>query len=96
MKNLLWIPLLFANVACGQTSIPTLAAGQWRQDLGYFVHEITTKHPDPYHFTSKAKFDQAVSDLRERIPSMSNYEIIVGFQRLAALIGDGHTFLEHD
>jgi hypothetical protein len=89
MKALLWIPLLLANIAFGQTSIPTLTDEQWRQDLGYFVKEVTTKHANPYHFTSKAQFDQAVSELRERIPSMKNYEVVVGLQHLAALVGDG-------
>ncbi|HEY1804893.1 MAG TPA: hypothetical protein VGG45_10455 [Terracidiphilus sp.] len=94
MKILLWIPLLLANIAFGQTSIPTLTAEQWRQDLGDFVKEVTTKHANPYHLTSKAQFDQAVSELRERIPSMKNYEVVVGLQHLAALIGDGHTFID--
>lgn len=94
MKHLLWILLLAANFAFGQNSIPTVAAEQWRQDLGHLVHVITTKHPNPYHFTSKAEFDRAVSHLRERIPAMKSYEVVVGFQHLAALIGDGHTFLD--
>lgn len=93
-RTLLWIPLLLANSAFGQTSIPTLTAEQWRHDLGDFVKEVTTKHANPYHVTSKAQFDQAVSELRERIPSMKNYEVVVGLQHLAALIGDGHTFID--
>ena len=93
-KTLLWIALLLANSAFGQTSIPTLTAEQWRQDLGDFVKEVTTKHANPYHVTSKAQFDQAVSELRERIPSMKNYEVVVGLQHLAALLGDGHSFID--
>lgn len=93
-KTLLWIALLLANSAFGQTSIPTLTAEQWRQDLGDFVKEVTTKHANPYHVTSKAQFDRAVSELRERIPSMKNYEVVVGLQHLAALLGDGHSFID--
>src|SRR5215469_448394 len=94
MKHLLWLFLLASTFACGQTSLPTLTAEQWQEDLGFFATEITTKHRDPYHFIDKDKFDQAVSDLRKRIPSMKDYEVVVGLQHLAALIGDGHTFLD--
>lgn len=94
MKNLLWIFFLASNFAYGQPALPALTAEQWRQDLDYFANEITTKHRDPFHFTNKAEFDQAVSDLRERIPSMQGYQVVVGLQHLAALIGDGHTFLD--
>lgn len=94
MKNLLWIFFLASNFAYGQPALPALTAEQWRQDLEYFANEITTKHRDPFHFTNKAEFDQAVSDLRERIPSMQGYQVVVGLQHLAALIGDGHTFLD--
>ena len=94
MKHLLWLFLLASTFACSQTSLPTLTAEQWQEDLGFFATEITTKHRDPYHFIDKDKFDQAVSDLRKRIPSMKDYEVVVGLQHLAALIGDGHTFLD--
>ncbi|HEV2271844.1 MAG TPA: hypothetical protein VGR92_20520 [Steroidobacteraceae bacterium] len=94
MKNLLWIFLLVCDLAYARASLPDLTAAQWRQDLGYFGNEIATKHRDPYHFIAKAKFDQSVSDLRQRIPSLKDYEVVVGLQHLAALIGDGHTFLD--
>src|SRR5690349_18965253 len=94
MKHALWVLLLAADFAFAHNSIPPLTAEQWRQDLGYLVNVITTKHRSPYHFTSKAEFDLAVSDLKEQIPSMENYQVVVGFQHLAALIGDGHTFLD--
>jgi hypothetical protein len=94
MKNLLWIVLLAPTLAYGRAALPVLTAEEWRQDVAYFAKEIATQHRDPYHFTSKAKFDQAVANLRKRAPSMKGYEVIVGLQHLAALIGDGHTFLD--
>jgi hypothetical protein len=94
IKKLPWIALLVCNFACAQTALRALTPEQWRQDLGYFANEIATKHRNPYHYIDRTKFNQAVSDLHERIPSMKNYEVVVGFQHLAALIGDGHTFLD--
>ena len=98
MKNLLCI-FLFASsfassFAYGEASLPALTAEQWRQDLEFLANEITTKHRDPFHFISKAEFGQAVSNLSKRIPSMKDYEVVAGLQHLAALIGDGHTFLD--
>lgn len=93
MAKLLLV-FLFSTVVAGQTSIPSLTADQWRQDLRYFANEIRTYHRDPYHLTNRAQFEQAVASLRDRISSMKNYEVIVGLQHLAALVGDGHTFIE--
>jgi hypothetical protein len=93
-KKLRCILLLASSLAHGEASLPVLTAEQWQQDLEFFANEITTKHRDPFHLISKSEFDQTVSDLRQRIPSMKDYEIVVGLQRLAALIGDGHTFLD--
>jgi hypothetical protein len=94
MKALFCILLLASSFARGEAPMPALTADQWRQDLEFFANEITTKHRDPFHFISKAEFEQAVSNLRQRIPSMKNYEVVAGLQHVAVLIGDGHTFLD--
>lgn len=94
MKKLVCLLLLASSVALGESSLPTLTADQWRQDLEFFANEIATNHRDPFHHIRKAEFEQAVSNLRQRIPSMKDYEVVAGLQQLAALIGDGHTFLD--
>lgn len=94
MKKLFCLVLLVCHFAHGEAPLPDLAAEQWRQDLEFFANEVTTKHRDPFHFISKAEFDQAVSNLHQRIPSMKDYEVVAGLQHLAAMIGDGHTFLD--
>lgn len=94
MKKLFWILLAISGLAHGEAPIPDLTAGEWQQDLDFLANEIATKHRDPFHFASRAEFDQAVSDLRQRIPSMEDYEVVAGLQRLAALVGDGHTFVD--
>jgi hypothetical protein len=94
MKKLFLLLLLVFNFAHGEPSLPDLTAEQWQQDLDFFANEIATKHRDPFHFISQAEFDKAVFELRHRIPSMKDYEVVAGLQHLAALIGDGHTFLD--
>jgi hypothetical protein len=86
--------LIFASAFAFAQEIPSLTPEQWSQDLRYFAKEIETKHRNPYHLTPKAEFDAELVALETRIPSMKNYEVVVGLQRLAALIGDGHTFVD--
>jgi hypothetical protein len=70
-----------------------LNADQWREDLQFFQDETQKHHKNPFHFVSQKQFTSAVVELDARIPSLKNYEIVVGLQRLAAMIGDGHTYL---
>lgn len=74
-------------------AIPSSEVGAWRQDLQALVAGIQRIHPDPYHRTKKAVFDRAVSALADSIPRLPAHRIIVGFGRLVAMIGDGHTSL---
>ena len=41
----------------------------------------------------KKQFDDAVTALDTQIPQLDDYEVIVGLERLAAMVGDGHTFV---
>lgn len=73
--------------------LPGLTTEQWREDLQLFARELTHRHKNPYHFVAQEAFEQAVAALDVRLATLQDYEIIVGIQRLAAMIGDGHTFL---
>ena len=70
-----------------------LTTDQWRQDLKYFADNLPKKHKNAFHFTSRERFEKSVAKLNLEIPNLKSYEIVVGFQKLAAMIGDGHTFL---
>jgi hypothetical protein len=66
---------------------------EWREDLRFFAHEVQKHHKNPFHLASKEQFRGAVTALEERIPQLEAYEIVVGLQSLAAMIGDGHTYV---
>ena len=70
-----------------------LSEAQWREDLQFFAEEVQQYHKNPFHFVSKEHFVRAVTALQARIHSLKEYEMVVQFQRLAAMIGDGHTFV---
>jgi hypothetical protein len=75
------------------SAIPLTEAGAWRDDLHAMVSGLERIHPDPYHDTSREDFARAVSALADSIPDLPAHRIIVGFSRLAAMVGDGHTSL---
>ena len=88
----LLISLLLLSSSFASAQIPSLTAQQWIQNAQHFADEIRAHHRDPYHLISKMHFDSEVAALKARIPSMKDY--VVGLQRVAALIGDGHTFID--
>lgn len=85
--------LAFAAPGGRQTLISVDAAetAEWREDLAQFVHVMTTEHGDAHHTVSPERFDAIVAELHDRIPRLARHEIIVGLQRIAAAVGDGHT-----
>lgn len=81
-------PRAYTTEPVGATDAPA-----WREDLRVLVSELERLHPDPWHRTPEARFDSAVAALDAEIPSLAAHEIVVGFARLLALVGDGHTSL---
>jgi hypothetical protein len=81
------------NRVLGSSPIPVLSAAQWQEDLDIFAKELTRRHKNPYHLISREMFEETVAALDAQIPSLTDYEVIVGIERLAAMIGDGHTRL---
>ena len=75
-------------VACTRTAAPE--AG-WRSDLHALAAELATHHKNPFFHVSEAAWRRAVSDLDARLPQLDDAHAIVGFVRLAAMIGDSHT-----
>jgi len=49
------------------------------------------RHKNAFHSVSRAEFNRAVAELNNAIPSLEDHEIILGFRRILALVGDGHT-----
>jgi hypothetical protein len=70
-----------------------LSAADWQTDLRYFAAEIAKRHKNAFHHVTRAEFDRDVAALDSAIPSLPPSAIVVGFLKLAAKIGDGHTFV---
>lgn len=70
-----------------------LTAEQWRADLRVLAEELPRRHKNAFHTLTRAQFEAAVKQLDEKIPSLADHEITVGFMCIMALVGDGHTRL---
>jgi hypothetical protein len=67
---------------------------QWQKDLQYLAKELPQRHKNAFHTVGKEQFERAVAELNSAIPSLQEYEILVGLRRIVAMVGDAHTALE--
>jgi hypothetical protein len=63
----------------------------WRQDIQFLADELPRRHPNPFTIVRRDQFEQAVAELQDRVPSLTDQQIAVGLARITALIGDAHT-----
>jgi len=63
----------------------------WRGDLDYLVAEIKRVHSRYRREPLPAEFVRAADETRRAIPRLADEEVVVKFQRLLALLGDGHS-----
>ena len=66
-------------------------AQKWREDLRYMAEEMPKQHRNLFHSITQQQFENAVSKLNERIPSLARHQIIVEMARIVAMVGDGHS-----
>lgn len=64
---------------------------QWQEDLFFLAKALIQTHSNPFHTVSEAEFQESVSSLSQRIPFLTDNEIIVGLLEITALIQDWHT-----
>jgi len=66
-------------------------SGRWQQDLRYLETELPRLHLNAFHTVSQQDFEKEATRLDSLIPHLKTYEIKAGFEKLVAMIGDGHT-----
>jgi len=99
MKNLIFTVLfmcfLFCVHAFSQNLLEnkSLSVEQWREDLQFLVTQIQNTHPKPFFNSSKDIFMDSIKLLHDRIPEMTDNEIVVELMRITSLLKDGHTRL---
>jgi len=90
MKKLTLIIQLFLSVAMSIYAQDQRAEA-WRSDLDYLVQRIEIMHPDPYAFFPKEEFYQLKEKLYDKIPNLSDVDIVLSISELLNTLQDGHT-----
>lgn len=65
----------------------------WRVDLQFLLDEINRLHVDPYHLVSKDELELHANSIAQRIPKLSDQQIVFQFMKLVARVGNGHNFI---
>lgn len=85
------MPNSHAQAKSFDVNIAALTKEQWRQDLQFLARELPRRHKNAFHTVSKEQFEKAVAQLDAAVPTLHDYEILVGMQRITAMVGDAHT-----
>jgi len=94
MLHVSLILLVVLNSCSSQNANPQVSSDAWREDLRYLARELPSHHANAFHIVSRETFDAEVARLDAAIPRLNGDEVLVGFMRIVALIGDGHTHLD--
>lgn len=70
-----------------------LTPEQWHEDLKFFATELPKKHGNAFHYATQERFNAEIAKLDAQIDHLNSDEIYVGMDRIANLIGDGHTYV---
>lgn len=71
--------------------LDTATVRRWRQDLDFLAHQMPSQHANLFHAMRRGQFDSALASIRDWLPSLARHQLIVELERLAAMIGDGHS-----
>lgn len=83
---------LLTTPAAGQTArLDTADVRRWREDLAFLRKEMPAHHANLFHEMTRAQFDSALNSIDARLPTLARHQVIVELEKLAAMIGDGHS-----
>jgi uncharacterized protein len=87
------LPAITHANAESATAGAKLTAKQWHDDLGVFARELASRHANAFHHITRAQFDEEVAALDRQLDTLDSDAIYIGLDRIAASIGDAHTFV---
>jgi hypothetical protein len=73
--------------------LPPMTAGKWRADLDFFARELPKRHKNAFHAITREQFAAEMASLRAKAGQANDDEMIVGLMQIAAMVGDGHTYV---
>lgn len=68
---------------------------KWITDIDYYHKTLEEKHINLYHTISKEEFSAEIANLKSRLPSLTDFQVVVELMQLTHKVGagkgDGHT-----
>jgi tetratricopeptide (TPR) repeat protein len=68
------------------------AVEKWREDLEFIKTELPAKHKNLFHRLDREKFYKEIADLDAKIPTLTQNQVALEFERIVGLARDGHTW----
>ena len=93
MKHLLLFSCLFflSVSACSQDK-----AIDWEEDINFLATELPKRHKDFYRHYSEPAFRAALDSLREALPKLEGWQVLLRLQEIISRAGDSHTSIYSD
>jgi hypothetical protein len=96
-----WAPVLAADESLRELLGVISTEGMrrtegWRADLKFLASEIRRRAYAPFASVTEQDFAAAVASLSDRVPDLSDFQIVAGIFRLLRPLGDGHAFVIPD
>lgn len=92
-KPLVLIAILAASIGCASTQAQDIAAGEWEADTHAYLDLLLEAHEAPYYFTPEDEFTERVDAYIASLPTLTYAERVTGLASIAAMVGDGHTWM---
>lgn len=64
---------------------------RWRSDLVFAADSLPRAHADFYRHLSREHYEAELKSLSERLPTLSQSEVVVELGRIIVRVGDGHS-----
>ena len=99
IKKAVWLLTLFVflfldfSTVPAQDAAPKLSVEQWQADVRFLGEELPKRHRNAFHRMKREEFEAAVKTLYDKVPTMTEDEIIVGMMKIVAMVKDGHTLI---
>ena len=81
------IAALVALTAVNATAV------DWAADVRALARELPKRHLNAFHTVTREQFDREVAAALAKAPAASDSEMYVTLARIAAMVGDGHTYV---
>ena len=65
----------------------------WRQDIDYFAQELPKRHIQLFYQLPRSTFESELLSVRQDLPKLSDKQVQLRLQQIAAQVGDLHTRL---